>query len=42
MSSDLPVARVPINEGWTLSVLLDLLRTPSPSGRTDAGPSTGL
>ena len=36
MSLDVPASRIPINEGWTLSVLLDLLRTPSPSGRTDA------
>ncbi len=31
-----PVVPLPFDRAWTLDVLLELLRTPSPSGRTDA------
>jgi peptidase M42 family hydrolase len=31
-----PVEALPFDEKWTIDLLLELLRTPSPSGRTDA------
>ena len=35
-SDPAPVEALPFDERWTIELLLELLRTPSPSGRTDA------
>ena len=35
------VSALPFDEKWALDLLLELLRTPSPSGRTDARSDAG-